>query len=500
MAKKSVSVRQQWEQAAVNASASQTVKITLSLSDFVRESWETLEPSTELLWNWHIDAMCWHIQETLLDWFKHKTNPHYVQRIQNLLINVPPGSLKSRVVSVCTPAWFWTICPSWRAIFLSANPRVALRDSVYCRDVVESEWYQKRFSPDWKLRDDNNSKTSFWNTKGGVRSAFGFNSRITGDRGDCLLWDDPHDAQEVNSELIRQGVIDRWDSAIRNRVNDLKSSVRIGIMQRLHEKDLSGHVLNQGSWQHLCIPQEFEKAQSPTALNWVDPRTEPGELMFPERFSREVLQEEKKALGSYGYAGQHQQRPAPADGGHFKRSWWQYYKVAPDDFELIVQSWDCTFKETKKSDFVVGQVWGKRGGQFYLLDQVRDRMDFPTTIAAIRALSAKYPNAGAKLIEDKANGPAVISSLEREIPGIIAINPEGGKLVRAIAIAPFVEAGNVFLPDPSIASWVGDFVAEFSTFPNGSNDDQVDGTSQAINWLASKVTYWAVSHENTWGS
>ncbi|MFK0731406.1 MAG: phage terminase large subunit [Gloeotrichia echinulata GP01] len=686
----------------------------LTLADFVKESWQVIEPSTELLWNWHIDAMCWHIQETLLDWHKHKLDPSYEQRIQNLLLNVPPGSLKSRCLSVCTPAWMWTICPSWRAIFLSANPRIALRDSVYCRDVIESDWYQKRFSPDWKLRIDNNSKSSFWNTKGGVRSAFGFNSRITGDRGDCLdgstiveaeygqmtikeifdraapikvwtlnhqtgevelarvvaarkvlaknsikiitgegieikcthdhrfytnqgyvtasslkpgdtlrvwkpekesfkalpellvrvktqdgnslmrslcglqqarrndyykewtsqvnssdspyqqgqgeqqfrefnypvqqmsqitpqleevtisrvefdcdisnyvydiqvegnsnffankilvhnclLWDDPHDAQEVNSELIRQGVIDRWDSAIRNRVNDLRSSVRIGIMQRLNELDLSGHVLKQGGWEHLCIPQEFETQLKPTALGWVDPRTEPGELMFPERFSREVLEQEKKALGSYGYAGQHQQRPAPADGGHFKRSWWKYYKIAPDDFDMVIQSWDCTFKDSKKSDFVVGQVWGKRGGQFYLLDQVRDRMDFPTTIAAIRALSAKYPNSTAKLVEDKANGPAVISSLEREIPGIIAIEPEGGKLVRAVAIAPFVEAGNVFLPDPSIASWVGDFVAEFSIFPNGSNDDMVDSASQSLNWLVSKITYWAVSHDNSWGS
>ncbi|MEH2393895.1 MAG: phage terminase large subunit [Nostoc sp.] len=498
MAKKK-GVRQQWEEAACASAKPETVKVALSLANFVKESWQVIEPSTELLWNWHIDAMCWHIQEALLDWHKHKLDPNYEQRIQNLLLNVPPGSLKSRVLSVCTPAWFWTIDPSWRAIFLSANPRVALRDSVYCRDVIESEWYQKRFSLDWKLRDDNNSKTSFWNTKGGVRSAFGFNSRITGARGDSLIWDDPHDAQEVNSELIRQGVIDRWDSAIRNRVNDLRSSVRIGIMQRLHELDLSGHVLKQGGWEHLCIPQEFEKAHLPTALGWIDPRTEPGELMFPERFSLVVLEQEKKALGSYGFAGQHQQRPAPADGGHFKRSWWQYYKVAPSDFDLIIQSWDCTFKDSKKSDFVVGQVWGKRGGQFYLLDQVRDRMDINATIAAIRALSARYPNSTAKLIEDKANGPAVISMLQREIPGLIAIEPLGGKLVRAVAIAPFVEAGNVFLPDPSIASWVGDYVGEFSTFPNGSNDDQVDSTSQAINWLASKVTYWAVSHDNLWG-
>ncbi|MCC5640358.1 phage terminase large subunit [Nostoc sp. CHAB 5844] len=394
----------------------------------------------------------------------------------------------SRVLSVCAPAWMWTIEPSWRAIFLSANPRVATRDSVYCRDVIESDWYQKKFYPDWELRGDNNSKSSFWNTKGGVRSAFGFNSRITGDRADFIGWDDPHDAQEVLSDVIRQGVIDRWDSAIRNRVNDLKSSVRVGIMQRLHEQDLSGHVLKQGGWVHLCVPQEFEKAIAPTPLGWIDPRTEPGELMFPDRFPPEVLEAEKTALGSYGYAGQHQQRPAPADGGHFKRTWWKYYKVAPSDFDLIIQSWDCTFKETKKSDFVVGQVWGKRGSQFYLLDQVRDRMDINATIAAIRALSIKWPQTSAKLIEDKANGPAVISLLEREIPGLIAIEPEGGKLVRAVAIAPYVEAGNVFLPEN--APWVGDYVTEFSTFPNGANDDMVDSTSQSLNWLQSRLGVW----------
>lgn len=493
------SIKQQWE-AAVKATNIDTVKPRLSLKDFVIESWQVTEPSTDLLWNWHIDAMCLHIQETLLDWYKHKQNPHYVQRIQNLLINVPPGSLKSRVLSVCTPAWFWTICPSWRAIFLSANPRVALRDSVYCRDIIESDWYQSRFSPDWSLRDDNNSKSSFWNTKGGTRSAFGFNSRITGDRGDFIAWDDPHDAQEVNSDAIRRGVIDRWDSAIRNRVNDPKSSVRMGIMQRLHTEDLAGHVLKQGGWEHLCIPQEFEATQPITSLGWADPRQQAGELMFPERFSLEVLAAEKIALGSYGYAGQHQQLPAPADGGHFKRSWWQYYKVPPEDFDIIIQSWDCAFKETKISDYVVGQVWGKKGGQFYLLDQVRDRMDINATINAIRALSAKYPNSTAKLIEDKANGSAIISLLNREISGLIAIEPQGGKIVRAVACSPLIEAGNVFLPYPSIASWINDYVEEFSIFPNGSNDDQVDSSSQSLNWLMSRINAWRVSHDNIWTS
>jgi predicted phage terminase large subunit-like protein len=489
------SVRNQWEDAVEDATrAAEKVDAAISLSEFVRESWQVIEPSTDLIWNWHIDAMCLHIQETLLDWLRHKQDPAYQQRIQNLLINVPPGSLKSRVVSVCSPAWMWLLDPSWRAIFLSANPRVALRDSVYCRDLVESEWYQDRFKPDWLLRSDNNSKSSFWNTRGGIRSAFGFNSKITGDRGDALFWDDPHDAEEVNSDAIRQGVLDRWDSAIRNRVNDLKASVRIGIMQRLHTSDLSGHVLKKGGWTHLCIPQEFESKQAASPLGWIDPRTEPGELMFFERFPPSVLQEEKTTLGSYGYAGQHQQRPSPADGGLFKRNWWKHYQVAPAQFDLIIQSWDCSFKDLKDSDYVVGQVWGMIGSQFYLLKQVRDRMDIIATISAIQAMSAAFPKSSAKLIEDKANGPAVIQLLERKIPGLIAIEPEGGKKVRASAIAPYVEAGNVFIPDPS-TYWIGDYLEEFSAFPKGGNDDQVDATSQAINWLVAKIGYWDVSDD-----
>lgn len=473
---------------------------TISLAQFVRESWSVLEPGTPLLWNWHIEVMCWHIQETLLDWLKHKQDPTYQQRIQNLLINVPPGSLKSRVVSVCAPAWFWTICPEWRVIYLSANPRVALRDSVYCRDLIESDWYQKRFRPDWKLRDDNNAKSLYWNTKNGFRSSFGFNSRITGDRADAIFWDDPHDAHEVASDQIRQHVLNRWDSAIRNRVNDPRSSVRVGIMQRLHVEDLSGHVLKQGGWAHLCIPQEFEQAFPPTPLGWIDPRTKPGELMFEQRFPAEVVAGEKIALGAYGYAGQHQQRPSPMEGGLFKRNWWQFYKHLPTnprtgeiDFDQIIFSWDCAFKETNKSDYVVGQVWGKKGGNFYLIDQVRDRMDINATLTAVQSLCAKHPRATAKLVEDKANGSAVIDLLKRKIPGLIPIQPEGGKLVRAVAIAPYAESGNIYFPDPEIAPWVHDLIEELAVFPNGANDDQVDALSQAINWLYKQQIVWAVS-------
>lgn len=358
------------------------------------------------------------------------------------------------------------------------------------------------------LREDAQAVKNWETPEGGGLWASGVGGPITGKGFHLGLIDDPlKNQEEAFSETIRKKQQEWYESTFYTRAEP--DAAIVVIQTRWHELDLSGWLLSQEAqdeesecWHvvNLEAIKEETSTKIPATCTLEPDWRQPGEALCPERYPLQRLRRICKRIGAFFWNALFQQRPAPLEGNHFNRSWWRYYKVAPDDFELIIQSWDCTFKETKKSDFVVGQVWGKRGGQFYLLDQVRDRMDFPTTIAAIRALSAKYPNSTAKLVEDKANGPAVISSLEREIPGIIAIEPEGGKLVRAVAIAPFVEAGNVFLPDPSIASWVGDFVTEFSTFPNGSNDDMVDSTSQAINWLASKVTYWAVSHDNIWGS
>lgn len=170
----------------------------------------------------------------------------------------------------------------------------------------------------------------------------------------------------------------------------------------------------------------------------------------------------------------------------FKRSWWKYYRALPARFDEVIQSWDCAFKDNKDSDYVVGQVWGRIGANKYLIDQVRGQMDFPTTIQAIRNLSARYPSAYAKLIEDKANGTAVIQTLRNEIPGIIAVNPDGGKVARAVSASADAEAGNIYLPAPEIAPWVHDFVEECASFPNGANDDQVDAFTQAMNRFNNK--------------
>lgn len=490
-------------------------KARASLAEFIRQGWHVLEPTTPLEWNWHHDAICLHLQALLEDWMRKQRDPDFEQRFQNFLANVPPGSMKSRIVSVFMPAWMWLHWPSWRVLFLSSNPRVALRDSVYCRDVLRSEWYRQTFEPAWDFAEDQDAKGLYRNTSGGFRQAQGFSAKITGDRFDCIAWDDPHDADDVHSEVQREAVVERWDSAIANRLNDLRSSTRIGIMQRLHEADLSGHVLRQGGWEHLCLPMEHETTRAcecatcsrgETAIGWRDPRTVEGEVLHPARFTADVLTSER-ARGSYYYAGQFQQRPAPTASALFPRRWWRFWRepgalpaprprgcdteapaaFLPASFDTVIQSWDCTFKDSDGSDYVCGGVWGAKGADRFLLYRVWARLDFTSTLREIRRVTELYPDAGAKLVEDKANGSAVINTLKSEIPGIIAWNPgTSSKTARAMSIQPQVEAGNVYLPES--AEWVDAYVGEFESFPRAAHDDQVDMTSQALLRLARKAS------------
>jgi predicted phage terminase large subunit-like protein len=461
----------------------------ISLADFVRESWHVLEPSIALDWSWHLDAICYHAQELLMDWMRHQRDPAYVQRVQNLLINVPPGSGKSRLISVCMPAWMWTKWPSWRAIFISANPRVALRDSVFCRDLIESDWYQKRFQPPWSLRIDQSAKSNYWNTAGGMRLAFGVGSKVTGDRADFLGLDDLNDATEVESQTLRDYVNDRWDNAIYNRVNDLTTSTRLGIQQRLAEDDWSGHVLRSNEWEHLCIPQEWEEEhRKTTAFDWTDPRSIKGDLMMPKRFPIGILTKEKARLGSYGYAGQHQQRPVPREGGMIKGGWFGRYMIAPEYPELIVQSWDTAYKGAKLNDPWVCQTWAVYDGEFYLLETVRKRMEYPEGKRCAGELALKW-EPHLILIEDKGSGQSLIQDLREGIdPGnnllryfsIIPVIPIADKITRMSVESAAIEAGRVYLPQD--APWLADFESEVLTFPAVKHDDQVDCLSQFLKW------------------
>jgi predicted phage terminase large subunit-like protein len=357
---------------------------------------------------------------------------------------------------------------------------VAVRDSLRCRRLLESPWYRGRWGDRFVLSSDQNEKYRFDTSRGGCRIAIGVGGAATGEGGDRVVVDDPHLVSEIESDLRRQRTVEWWRQTMSSRLNDPMTSAIVIVMQRLHEGDLAGHVMQQGGYEVLRLPMEYEGGKHVTSIGWQDPRTEQGELLWPERYGREEVERLKLDLGSYAAAAQLQQRPSPAEGGVLKRSWWRFYREAPQKLDEIIQSWDCSFTDSSNSDFVVGQVWGRKGADRYLLDQVRARMDCPATIQAIKRLSAKWPQAHAKVVEDKANGPAVVAMLRHELPGLIAVTPEGGKEARANAVAPQIESGNVYLPDPTIAPWVTDFIEECAAFPRGAYDDRVDAMTQAL--------------------
>jgi predicted phage terminase large subunit-like protein len=471
---------------------------------FVQRAWPVLEPQTAFVDGIHVQAICEHLQAVTEG------------RVKNLIVNVPPGHAKSLLTAVFWPAWVWISQPEARWLFSGYREDLAIRDSVKCRRLIESEWYQKRWGSRYQLCRDQNEKSRFENTSTGYRVVVPLGTG-TGERGDYVVVDDPHSVDQAESDLARKRAIDWWNGSMATRLNDLNTGHKMVVQQRLHEADLSGDLLSRGGYQWLCLPAEFEpERRCVTSIGWSDPRQHLGELLWPHKITRANLEEMKITLGSYRYAGQYQQRPAPAEGGIFKRMWWNYWRPAhlelppvqlktpdghtmmilavpiPAQFDQIIQSWDMAFKDLDTSDYVVGQVWGSVKADRYLLDQVRKRMDMPGTREAVKELSRKWPKAGTKLVEDKANGPAVIQELRHEVSGLIAVSPEGGKMARAQAVSSQVESGNIYLPHPAIAPWVADLIEELAAFPHGRNDDQVDAMTQALNRLRTGSTGYLV--------
>jgi predicted phage terminase large subunit-like protein len=279
-------------------------------------------------------------------------------------------------------------------------------------------------------------------------------------------------------------------------------------MQRVHDGDVSGEILKEGGYVHLCLPMEYEpKRMITTPIGFNDPRTDEGELLWIERIGKEEVDGYKKSLGSYAYAGQYQQRPTPRGGGMVKRHWWRYWKPKgrelppitvrlddgsffdcpiidlPDRFNIKVQSWDMSFDDTENAAFVVGQEWGQWVASRFLLDQIREQLDFPKTLSAFRDLNSKYPDTSVKYIEKKANGAAAIKTLQNEISGILPVEPEGDKVSRMAAVSYLIEAGNVYIPHPALFPWVEEFLAELTAFPKSAYKDQTDTTSQVLNHL-----------------
>lgn len=446
-----------------------------SLVEFIKQAWRVLHPSSPYVHNWHIDAISEHLEAITSG------------QIKRLLINVPPGTMKSLLVNVFWPAWEWGPKNMGHHSFLSAAhmEKLAIRDNLKMRRLVLSEWYQYLY-PHIKLMRDKNSKSSFENSLTGFREAMSLGS-LTGSRAHRVGIDDPLSVEDANSEAELDNREFLFNEVIPTRLVDPINSAILVIMQRLHERDTSGLILSKNlGYVHLMLPMEFEpERKCTTILGFSDPRTHAGELLFPARFPQEVVDKEKESLGTYGYAGQHQQRPAPRGGGIFKESWLsQRFRLPRDnngkiklsDFRERYQSWDTAFKEGEENDYSTCTSWGLKDNGIYLLHLWRGRVDFPTLEQKFIELGAHF-NANQILIEDKASGQSLVQAARKRtrLP-VKAVKIDRDKTARAHAVTGYFEGMRVFLPedDPLLI----DYIDELITFPAAAHDDFVDSTTQ----------------------
>lgn len=407
-------------------------------------------------------------------------------RCQRLMWSMPPQEGKSERTSRRFPLWLLIQNPDLRIGIVSYEKGVARRWGRAIRNDIISY-------PELGLavRDDT-AAAHEWQLDGHLGGVYsvGIGGALTSRPVDVLLIDDPlKGRKEADSEAFRKACKDFYTDTARTRLGP--KAMQIIIQTRWHEDDLTGWLLAGPSgheWRYINIPAQAESDDDPLGR-------EPGQYLVSARGrSAADWEATKRDVGSRTWAALYQGRPAPAEGSLFKRQHWRWYPASRaarrDDGTMwvhgadeVIQSWDMAFKDTRKSDFVVGQVWARFGADVYLLDQIRDRLDFPATQQAVKALSAKWPQSHCKLVEDKANGPAIIAQLRSVVPGLIPVNPQDSKYARASSVAPFQESGNVHLPDPALAPWIDEYVVEHTSFPNSPHDDQVDCTSQALHRL-----------------
>jgi len=584
---------------------------------FIKGAWHIVEPNAEYSSNWTTEAIGLHLEATLDG------------TIRNLLINISPRFSKSLICNVFFPAWVWTTRPHMQFLFSSFAENLAIRDSIKCRAVVESDWYRSRW-PNVTIRRDQNTKKEWVLNQGGHRITTSVGSSGTGKGADILLCvpkgqlistsaghlpidkivedrlpvliksynhateateykeiteymtnpmddllefnvgegktfqctvghpvyavgkgyvradeviegdellvdvrckmqkrtvkgiqrisskepstynltvadnnnyfindvlthncDDGNDAKHARSPSKLEDTQYWWDNTMSTRLSNPKTGVKIIIQQRIAEGDLTGHVVKQGGYEHLIIPMRYEPDNTKvTSIGWEDPRKEEGELAWPERFGEKEVDELKLRLGSDGYAGQLQQRPAPKGGTIVKKTWIGRYKALPK-LDRKALSVDCAFKDGEKNDYVVLGLWGMIGANKYLIHLVRAKLDIIATIAEIRDIHSRFSGINYTLIEDKANGTAIISMIKDKINGVIAFNPgRDSKIARLNAVAPQIEAGNVWVPDkyyepnrerfPWCTEVLDACLDELFAFPKFNSDDFVDMLSQIL--------------------
>ena len=402
--------------------------------------------------------------------------------ICRLIINMPPRALKSHCASIVFPAWLLGHDPSAQIIAVSYGQDLADRLARECRNLMSTPFYEALFPT--RLSPQKQAAAEFETKQKGYRLSTSVGGVLTGRGADVIIIDDPLKPDEAISDLRRKSVNEWYTSTLYSRLNSKASGAIVIIMQRLHEDDLVGHALGQEPWVVLSLPAIAERDEEfvlETPYGRRTFRRRLGEALHADREPLEVLERIRHSIGSYNFAGQYQQAPAPYGGGMIKADWFRTYDRLPDKFESVVQSWDTASVPAELSSFSVCTTWGLHEKHLYLLHVLRERLDYPGLKRAVRRQAEAF-GARVVLIENKASGIQLIQELLAEgLSGLTKYQPDCDKIMRMHAQTALIENGYVHLPRE--AHWLADYRHELVTFPKATFDDQVDSTSQALDWI-----------------
>jgi predicted phage terminase large subunit-like protein len=438
---------------------------------FAARCFHDLNPQAELAANWHLEV----IAATLTAVREGK--------IRRLIINLPPRHLKSLIASIAFPAFCLGHDPSAQILCISYAQDLSDKLARDCRSIMMSGWYRRIFPTRLAHRQ---AVQEFITTAHGYRLATSNGGVLTGRGADIILIDDPLKPEEALSDVQRRAANEWFDHTLYSRQNDKRYGVIVIIMQRLHEDDLVGHVLAQEPWEILRFPAIAEADEVHQIETIWGPRSfarRHGEALHPEREPLDTLERIRRTIGEYNFAGQYQQTPAPLGGGMVKAEWFRRYGAnqRPESFDRIVQSWDTANKVTELSDFSVCTTWGIRGKDFFLLNVLRKRLEYPALKRAVRDQHRQF-DAQVVLIEDKASGTQLIQELIADgCHAVTRYKPECDKIMRLHAQTGAIENGFVHLPEA--APWLAEYLHEMTVFPKGKHDDQVDSTAQFLDWF-----------------
>lgn len=446
---------------------------------FIHRSFLELNPQTPFLPNWHVELMAAKLDEVRLG------------KTRRLIINIPPRHLKSHAASIAFVAWVLGHEPSSRILCASYAQDLSDKLARDCRRLMNSQFYRALFKT--RLSDDRQAVADFETTAGGGRFSSSVTGGTTGRGGDLIILDDPLKANDAYSEVRREGANEWYDDTLFSRLNNKEDGAIVLIMQRLHAADLVAHVLRKEPWDVVSFPaiateRKVFHLSTPFGARRIF-RNE-GDILHGERESRATLDVIHRSLGEAKFQAQYQQTPVPPGGIYVKPHWFKTYNVAPTDADMIIQSWDTASKVEDRNDFSVCTTWAVVDKHLFLIDVCRKKLEFPDLKRAIEQQNAIF-NPDTILIEDSASGTGLIQQLREDgLSNISAVSVRGDKEMRFAAQTPKIEGGFVHLPRE--APWLQAYVTELTAFPNWDHDDQVDSTTNALDWFATNGNFNAL--------